>query len=179
MIEYSLDITSRKNYEEDLKLNEKRFESLLSLYQLHDVTPQDILDVTLEEAVKLTQSKIGYIYFYDENSKLFTLNSWSKDVLPACAVMEKQIVYELDKIGFWGEAVRQKKPVINNDFKLHNSLKNGTPEGHVEISKFLTIPVFYYDKIGVSVIWIKKQIAAKIWLKRQDLAKLLKKNVFC
>ena len=83
----------------------------------------------------------------------FILNSWSKEVMKECEVAEPQNVYELDKTGLWGEAVRQKKAIMVNDFHAPNPLKKGYPQGHVELSKFLTAPIFKEDKI-VAVVGV-------------------------
>lgn len=41
-----------------------------------------------------------------------------------------------------GEAVRQGKPIILNDFQKEHALKKGYPEGHAPLNKFMTIPIF-------------------------------------
>ena len=101
------------------------------------VNIQEQLDFALHEAIKLTGSKYGYIYFYDEVTRGFTLNSWTDGVMADCTVIEKQTRYKLDKTGIWGEVVRQRKPIIINDFEVPNKLKKGYPEGHVNIHKFM------------------------------------------
>ncbi|MBL8028485.1 MAG: GAF domain-containing protein, partial [Fibrobacteres bacterium] len=111
------------------------------------------LDNALNEAIKLTDSKIGYIYFYSEKRKEFTLNTWSKEVMKECAVVNPQTVYSLDKTGIWGEAVRQRKSILVNDFPSANPLKKGTPEGHVRLSRFLTVPLFQDGEI-VAVVGV-------------------------
>lgn len=108
---------------------------------------KDFLDFSLTKAIELTNSKIGYIYHYSEESKIFTLNSWSKEVMKDCEIQEKQTTYQLDKTGIWGEVVRQRKPIMLNDYKAPNFLKKGYPKGHVELRKFLSIPVFEKDQI--------------------------------
>jgi PAS domain S-box-containing protein len=135
-------ITGRKRSEAESNLNNMRLESLLRINSRPAENIQDLLDFALHEAVSLTGSKIGYIYFYSEEKKEFTLNTWSKGVLPLCSVMDQQTVYQLDKTGIWGEAVRQRKAIIINDFAAPNELKKGLPEGHVPLESFLTIPVF-------------------------------------
>lgn len=78
-------------------------------------------------------SKFGYIYFYDDKKKEFTLNSWSDEVMKECTVLAQQTTYSLEKTGIWGEAVRQRRPITVNDFQLCNPLKKGFPPGHVEL----------------------------------------------
>jgi len=141
------DVTERKKAEEEIRQNESRLKSLVDILQHPSDTIQDFLDYALEQAVQLTRSKIGYIYFYSEENKEFVLNTWSREVLPECKVVDSSSRYELDKTGFWGEAVRQRQPIISNDFQAENSLKKGTPDGHVHLSKFMTVPVFRDQKI--------------------------------
>jgi two-component system cell cycle sensor histidine kinase/response regulator CckA len=127
--------------------NEIRLNSLMSLAQMSEQTYQTVMDYGLEEGIKLTQSKVGYIYYYNENTELFTLYSWSKSVMKECEIQEKRTEYQLDKTGVWGEAVRQRKTIIVNDFPAENNLKKGYPEGHVKLFRFMTIPVFRNGKI--------------------------------
>ena len=151
------DITERKISEQKLKLDERRFESLYKISQYHGNNEQDLLDFALEEAIILTQSEIGYIYHYYENKKEFVLNTWSKQVMKECKIIEPQTVYQLEKTGIWGEAVRQRKPVILNDFTAYHPLKKGYPEGHSKLLKYLTIPVFKNEEIvGVVAVANKK-----------------------
>lgn len=147
------DITERKLKDEDIELNNARLESLLRISQFPSDSKQDLLDFALEEAISLTKSKIGYIYYYNELTKRFTLNSWSKEVMHECEVLEQQTEYALEDTGCWGDAVRQREPIIINDYEKENPIKKGTPEGHVTLKKFLTIPLIVENEI-VAVIGV-------------------------
>ena len=149
----NMDITDRKLAEGQIKLNEARLSSLHEISQYKPDTIQELLDFTLEHAIKLTGSKIGYIYYYDEETQCFILNTWSKDVMKECKILEPQTVYELEKTGIWGEAVRQKKAIVVNYFMAPNPLKKGYPSEHVELLKFVTAPIFQGDKI-VAVVGV-------------------------
>ena len=141
------DITKLKQAEKGLKLNEKRLESLLRIAQKTTSSVQELLDFALHEAIDLTSSQIGYIYFYDEKNRQFCLNTWSKEVMKECSVLDQQTTYNLDDTGCWGEAVRQRRPIIINDYEADSPIKRGTPDGHVKLKKFLTIPVIIDKKI--------------------------------
>ena len=146
------DITDRKIAEQQIKLNESRLQSLYEISQYKAENVQDFLNYALDHAIRLTGSRIGYIFHYDENNRRLILNSWSKEVMKECEA-KSQHVFELDKAGLWGEAVRQKKAIMVNDFHAPNPLKKGYPQGHVELSKFLTAPIFKEDKI-VAVVGV-------------------------
>lgn len=134
-------------------LNEVRLNSLLKMSQMQGKTFNELLDFGLEEAIQLTGSKIGYIYYYNENTENFTLYSWSQSVMAQCAVIENQTIYQLEKTGLWGEAVRQRKAVITNDYAAQNQYKKGYPEGHVHLIRHMNLPIFINGKI-VAVIGV-------------------------
>ena len=145
------DITERKKSVEEIRTNEARLRNQVSLLQHPFTSAQSFLDHVLEKSIILTGSKIGYIYHYDEEKKHFVLNTWSRDVMHECTIAKPLTCYELDKTGIWGEAVRQRKPIIINDFQTTNPLKRGYPEGHVQLKSFMTVPIFKEDKIVLVV----------------------------
>ena len=138
----------------ELAKNEQRLQALLEIshYQAADI--QALLDFALEKVIQITDSKIGYIYHYHEEQQEFVLNTWSKEVMPACTVANPTTTYKLDKTGFWGEAVRQRKTIMTNDFDAPDDLKKGYPEGHVHLSRFLTVPIFGNDQKIVAVVGV-------------------------
>lgn len=152
----TLDEVQRLNKEQ--VRNKERLQSLVNVFQYSAASIQDLLDFALNEALGMTASRYGYIYYYDEDTQQFTLNSWSNGVMDACSVQNPQSLYELEKTGIWGEAVRQRKPVMMNDFTAPDPLKKGYPEGHVHLSSFLTIPLFDHGRI-VAVVGVANKAA--------------------
>lgn len=148
-----LDITARRQMEETLHRNAERLRSLVGILQYQAPNEQALLDFALQEATTLTGSQFGYIYLYDEDAQQFVLNSWSKEVMAACTIQDPQTCYELDKTGIWGEAVRQRQPLILNDFAAAHPLKQGYPEGHAPLHKYMTLPVFSAERI-VAVVGV-------------------------
>jgi PAS domain S-box-containing protein len=145
------DITEIEKSKQAIIQNNKRLESLVTILQHPANSVQEFLDYALNEVIRLTDSEIGYIYFYDEDKKEFALNTWSKGVLEACSATNPGAIYQLEKTGIWGEAIRQRKSIIVNDFGAVNPLKKGYPEGHVPLTKFLTVPVFHNQRIVANV----------------------------
>lgn len=141
------DITAVKNAQAKIVQSESRLMSLVSILQHESKNIQEFLDYSLNELISLTESKLGYIYFYDEAKQQFELNTWSKEVMKECEVAEPQTIYCLEKTGLWGDAVRQRKAIIDNDFQQSSPEKKGYPEGHVHLKRFLTIPVIHKGKI--------------------------------
>lgn len=148
-LEKALDEVQRLNAEQ--KSAKMRLQSLVNVLQHDADSIQELLDFALNEAITMTASRYGYIYYYSEEKKQFTLNSWSHGVMESCSVANPQTLYDLEKTGIWGEAVRQRKTIVINDFAAPDPLKKGYPEGHVPLTRFLTIPLFDQHKI-VAVI---------------------------
>jgi PAS domain S-box-containing protein len=141
------DITDRKQAEEELKRNEARMMTLLELNKMTSATVQDITGFALEEAIRLTESKIGYLAFLNEDETILTMYSWSKSAMEECRISNKPLIYPVDTTGLWGEAVRQRRPIITNDYQEPNPWKKGYPEGHVSITRHMNIPVFEGERI--------------------------------
>ncbi|MBN2594314.1 MAG: PAS domain-containing protein, partial [Sedimentisphaerales bacterium] len=137
----------RRRAEAALLLERSRLESLLQLAQMAEAPVKKITDFALEAAVRLTESKIGYLAFMNEDETVLTMHSWSKTAMQQCAIIDKPIVYPVETTGLWGEAVRQRKPVITNDYSAANPNIKGYPEGHVEIVRHMNVPVFDGDHI--------------------------------
>ncbi|WP_269850536.1 GAF domain-containing protein [Methanosarcina horonobensis] len=122
------DITERKKAEAAQKLNEARLEALVKLNQMTGASLKEITDFAREEAVRLTGSKLGYLAFMDAYETSLIMHSWSKSAMEECAIEDKRFIYPVKTTGLWGEAVRQRKPIITNDYTVPSSLKKRIPE---------------------------------------------------
>jgi PAS domain-containing protein len=141
------DITERRLAMDEIRRSEVRLRSLVSILQNHVLSKQELLDLALSEAIKLTDSMMGYIYFYNEGTRQFILNTWSQNPLKDCCTVNPQSCYELDETGVWGESVCQRKTIVINDFPDSHPLKKSYPEGHSRLFRFIAVPVFNLDKI--------------------------------
>jgi PAS domain S-box-containing protein len=141
------DISERKRAEHTMRLHAERVQILLKLNQMTEATLQQVTDFALEEAVRLTQSTIGYLAFLNEDESVLTMHAWSKSAMAECAIVDKPIVYPIRSTGLWGEAVRQRKAVITNDYTADNPLKKSYPKGHVLVKRHMNIPVFEGSRI--------------------------------
>lgn len=145
------DISQEVELKEHVRLNEDRLQSIMDLLQIDTHSKDDILINVLENACRLTKSPIGYLYFYNEENEVFTNFAWSESVHKNCTMKEKPVVYQLKNTGLWGEAVRQRRPIITNDYQSPNPYKRRIPEGHNPLTRHMNVPIFQKDKI-VAVI---------------------------
>lgn len=129
--------------------NESRLVALLRLNEMSALSLKEISDFTLEEAVRLTRSTIGYLAFVNDDESLLTMYSWSREAMEECAIVDKPMEYPLATTGLWGEAVRQRRPVITNDYAAPNPLKKGCPPGHVDMRRHMNVPIFDGERIVI------------------------------
>lgn len=141
------DVSDFVQAEEEIRRHRARLEGLLRISQYRTESIQELVNYALDEAIELTESRIGYIDLYDDRKGEFQLNTYSRGTLAECNIPNPKMVYRLDHTGIWGEAVRQGKAIVVNDFQAPHPLKKGYPEGHVPLYKFLTVPVFQGDRI--------------------------------
>jgi len=141
------DVTDRKREEAERELNEIRLSTLLELGRMTHLPEQALTDHALEKSLAQTRSKIGYLAFLNEDQTVMTMYSWSRSAMEQCLIREKPIIYPVEATGLWGEAVRQRKPIVTNDYQAPNVWKKGCPEGHVQLSRHMNIPLFDGDQI--------------------------------
>ncbi len=139
------DITERKRAEESLRLNEVRLEALLRFSSMTAAAEKEIIDLALEEGVRLTNSTIGYLHFINEDQISLELFTWSQEVYKHCYA-EKTKHYPLEQAGVWVDCVRQRRPVIHNDYQ-HVPDRKGYPEGHIHIVRHLSVPLIDGDRV--------------------------------
>jgi PAS domain S-box-containing protein len=141
------DITERKMAEEALRRSEQRLACLLAIAQHPSEDLREFLDFVLTQILDLTRSPLGFIHWYDETKRELTLNTWSKEAMAQCRIPNPSTVYQLEQTGIWGEAVRERRPLLINDFAAPDPRKRGFPPGHVEVKRFLAVPLIKEGKI--------------------------------
>ena len=177
-----IDITNHKIAEEAMCLNESRLETLIELNRMTESPMKQITDFVLESAVKLTNSKIGYLAFINEDETVLTMHSWSKETMEQCKIIDKPIIYPVETTGLWGETVRQRKPIITNDYSAPNPFKKGYPKSHIKINRHMNIPVFDNKRIvavagvGNKVEEYNKSDVRQLTLLMQGMWKLIQRK---
>lgn len=137
--------TQRKQAEAARRVDIARQEALLKLGELHAASERAIVDFALEEAVRLTDSKIGYLHFINDDQVSLQLFTWSQGVREACYA-EENSHYPLDQAGIWVGCVRQRRPVFHNDYQALPD-KKGYPAGHIHLARHLSVPLIDGDKV--------------------------------
>ncbi|MEJ2693076.1 MAG: response regulator [Candidatus Thiodiazotropha sp.] len=145
------DITAQREAKETLKLNAERMDSLLQLTQMEGTSRSELIRFAFEAAIRLTRSKLGYLALMNEDETVMTMQLWSREAMAECKVADIPQVYPVETTGLWGEAVRQRRPVITNDYSAPNPWKRGTPEGHIKLIRHMNLPLIVGGKIVLVV----------------------------
>ncbi|WP_371801719.1 PAS domain S-box protein [Candidatus Lokiarchaeum ossiferum] len=141
------DITDWVKAERALKINQIRLEAQIKLNNMISSSITQITDFTLKEAIKMTESELGYLAFINHDESILTIQSWSQKTMKQCQIKDKPLKFQVKDTGLWGESIRQRKPTITNDYDAPNPFKKGIPEGHIHLSRHLNVPIFEKDKI--------------------------------
>jgi PAS domain S-box-containing protein len=113
--------------------------SLLEFAATHSL--EELLQKTLDEVGALTESPIGFYHFVDKDQKTLSLQAWStRTANEFCKAEGQGMHYGIDQAGVWVDCVRQRRPVIHNDY---DSLphRKGFPEGHAPVVRELVVPI--------------------------------------
>ncbi len=119
---------------------------LLELYRKAlSLSDSDLYEYFLDHAVNVTKSTIGFFHFVSEDQKSIKLTEWNKEALKNCkAVYPKH--YPIENAGNWADSIRQKRPIIFNDFAKSPNQK-GLPKGHTPVKRMLSVPILEEDKV--------------------------------
>ena len=150
------DITERKQAQKKIRLNEARLATLLKISQMKETTINEIADFVLEEGIKLTESKIGYLNTVNGDESIQTVLSYSKNVMEQCN-LNNQIEFITKDMELGAECFKQRTAVIINDYSALHPGKKGYPDNHIPLFRYLGIPLFYKGKIVATMSVANKE----------------------
>lgn len=120
---------------------DRRIAEILSMSErLEKMTEREIIQQGLETAVRLTESKIGYFHFINDDQNSIELVTWSSATLENYCQAAYDNHYPIEQAGIWADCVRLRQPVIHNDYATL-PIKRGLPEGHAALQRHMSVPV--------------------------------------
>jgi len=137
----------------EVRRSADRLGALVRLSQVDNTSLREVLDFGLDEAVALTASTIGYLYFYDESREEFTKFSWSQGALLGGEPEEARPSCPLAAAGIWGQVVRLRGPILLNEVETCHAQPGDFPEALVPLRRFLSVPVLRGSQI-VAVVGV-------------------------
>lgn len=111
-------------------------------------TLAQVLRATLDELEELTGSCIGFFHFLEADQETLTLQAWStRTARDFCRAEGQGAHYPLGRAGVWADAVRERRPVIHNDY-ASLPFRKGLPEGHAELVREMVVPILRGERIA-------------------------------
>ncbi len=127
-----------------LQISDTRLNAMFEMsQQAASLDERELLQLGLDEAVRLTGSEIGYLHLMNEDQETIRLYLWSTGTERYCAGID-DAHYPVSSAGIWADTVRTRQPVIHNDFPAliaADLLRNGLPEGHAPLQRHMGVPV--------------------------------------
>ncbi len=129
-----------------LRISDERLQTLFAMSQRASAMDEaEIVQNAIDTAVRLTESVIGYLHFFDEGQREIQLVAWSSGTREHCSA-EYDSHYPLDEAGVWADTVRTQEPVIHNDFQSLAG-RRGYPERHAHVVRHLGVPIVENGKV--------------------------------
>jgi len=136
-----IDITDRKRTERVIDARMR----LLQFAETH--TLDELLEATLNEVEDLTGSCLGFYHYLEADQKTLWLQNWStRTKKEFCTALGKGRHYDVSAAGVWTDCIRERRPVIHNDY-ADLPHRKGLPPGHPPVIRELVVPVFSGESI--------------------------------
>ncbi len=141
------DVTERVEREKallrDIELNKAIASLSRAILELNTI--DDISQLFLEHAKRLTGSTFGYIGYIDKNTGYFVSPLLNEESADAAQGIPKKIVFK-ELTGFWGWVLENKESVLKNK-PLEEPLSLGVPSHEISIERFLSSPAIIRNKL--------------------------------
>ena len=138
---FAIDVTERRRSEEMAAARLRLFE----LSVRHGLA--DLLQRTLDEAGALTGSPIGFYHFVEPDGVTLSLQAWStRTVREFCTAAGEGRHYPVEDAGVWADALRQRRPVVHNDY-VSLAGRRGLPPGHAPVVRELVVPILREGRV--------------------------------
>ncbi len=142
----AVDITERKRQEQQRQTNEERLQLMLALNNDSVMLSEKaFFDRAVEIAVKVTHSQAGYLHKINPDQNTLSLVSWNRETINNCSA-DHDSHYPIEKAGLWADSVRQGRIAVHNDYPAIPG-KKGYPEGHLPISRHMSVPMLAGGKV--------------------------------
>ncbi len=132
-------LTEQRDRERQIKRHNERLEALMELGRWREEKGGDVLAWALEEAVKLTHSRCGYLYFVDKNQQGLRLQSVLGEPVTAPDKGGPRQV-GLYEAGIWADALRLQQPVAHNAYPKQSDVSVPYP-ACLKFTRHMSVPV--------------------------------------
>ncbi len=132
----------------ELRRAEVHRDARLRLLELApELSLEEFLQAALREMEILTSSSLGFCNLILDEGEAFTAGAWaSLDDTETCGVDSGRLHHSISEAGIWADSARARRTIVYNDYQSQAGRK-GTPTGHVELVRMLSVPMLRADKV--------------------------------
>jgi len=152
-----VDVTARKKQELELESANERKESLIRLSQNPSRNPAALFESALDEAIRLSHSRIGYLYGYSEETGDFDLKAKSTGGMAEFATSCPGTCHELETNGILSEVIGKREVLVIHNLPAHGSGGRGSQEGVPSDCCLLCVPIFDNERVVAVVALANKK----------------------
>ena len=147
VIEVVHDVTDyHRAQEAERRLERERLDSLLFLCRMAAAPIEAIQEFALREAVRHTNSRIGYVAFVNEDKTIQSVQSWTQERTDA-EIDDGEETPDLKELGEpWNEVIRRRRPVIKDDYAGANTAGDSSKPARAKHE--MHVPVLDGDRIA-------------------------------
>jgi PAS domain S-box-containing protein len=131
----------RRQASHSVRLNEARLAALNELNHMEHASELELAGFALERAIVLTSSRVGFIGTVDDTGETLTVTCLSESIMNVCGVGKYPMKFPIAGAGIWAEAIRSRAPFVCNDYAAPDVRKKGLPQNHIELERFVCVPV--------------------------------------
>ncbi|MCB0899407.1 MAG: GGDEF domain-containing protein [Actinobacteria bacterium] len=110
-----------------------------------DSSEVDLLTRSIDLAVELTHSQIGYVHYVNPDQDSIELCTWSTSTADYCTAQYDRH-YPISQAGIWADSARLRVPQVHNDYSSVPA-KRGLPAGHAPVLRHLGVPVLQAEAV--------------------------------
>ena len=129
----------------------ERMEAFLVLGQMYNEPLEKIEKWVVQNSSQQTASEMAFCAVLDEKCENITTQVCSEKAMFECMVegaVDKNWTFPLKDAGLWAKTVRQRTPVLVNNYAAENvEGKHSSPPGHIRLRRFLGMPVIDGKKV--------------------------------
>lgn len=151
------DMTEHVLAKEALQLDESRLETLYAMTQMINKPNHTIIDFALEECVRLTRSRLGFLGFVNDQQDHLEIHSWSKKLLESDPERFSHTNPSVKRMPILDNVLQQRKTIIRNRLNKEDIIS--LPDGHIDLVRFMVIPIFDGPKM-VAVASVANKVLA-------------------
>ncbi|MCM8610663.1 PAS domain S-box protein [Accumulibacter sp.] len=131
-----------------LLISDLRLKAMFDMSQQAErLSERELLQRGIEEAVRLTESEIGYLHLVNEDQETIQLYTWSAATLKHCTAAYDSH-YPISMAGVWADTARLRRAVVHNDYQSLLG-RQGYPPGHAHLIRHLGVPIIENDRVRV------------------------------